>query len=266
LATNLLVAGVCAYLAILAYLYVFQRSILYVPNRTPPALGDLAAVGIRDVTLTTSDGLSLLAWYRPPRMGRPVILYFHGNGGNIEFLTPRAEHFAGKGYGVLFAEYRGYGGNPGSPTEAGLYLDADAALDFLGKQGITADRLVVYGESLGTGVAVHVAARHKVAALILESPFTSVAAAAQYHYPYIPASLLIWDRFDSLAQIGKVKAAILVLSGGQDTIVPPHLTRALFDAAPEPKEMFFVPNAGHINLDAFGGLDAVDSFIARNVR
>ncbi len=221
---------------------------------------------MREVQLTTADGLSLLAWYLPARADRPVILYFHGNGGNIGHRAARLQRFAGEGYGVLMPEYRGYGGNPGRPTEAGFYRDAQAAFDFLQREGISADRLVLYGESLGSGVAVQLAATQQIGALILESPFTSVAAVAQYHYPFVPAALLVWDRFDALSRIGRVKAPILVLRGGSDAVVPGRFSQALFDAAPEPKESWFAPEAGHEELAEFGALDAVVAFIDRRVR
>jgi uncharacterized protein len=255
-----------AYLAVLAYLYVFQRQLLYFPDRSRPQLGLLADHGVREVWLTTADGLSLLSWYLPPREGGKVILYFHGNGGNIGYRTDRLQRFGHEGYGVLLVGYRGYGGNPGSPSEAGLYADAQAALDFLEREGIGAGRVVLYGESLGSGVAVQMAAQRPVAGLVLESPYTSIAALAQYHYPFIPASLLIWDRFDALSRIGEVEAPLLVLEGGRDAIVPARFSQALFDAAPEPKESWVAPEAGHVNLDRFGGLDAAVSFIERRLR
>jgi fermentation-respiration switch protein FrsA (DUF1100 family) len=249
------------YVAVLAYLYVNQRQLLYFPDRSSPRFGAASGMGLREIHLHTADGLSLLSWYLPPPEGRPVILYFHGNGGNITYRIDRLVRFAQAGYGVLMLEYRGYGGNPGTPTETGLYEDAGAAMRFLAEQGISGKRLVLYGESLGTGVAVRMAAREPVGALILEAPYTSIAAAAQYHYPYIPAALLIWDRFDSLSLISHVKAPILVLHGGRDVVVPPRFTRELFAAAPEPKEEWYVPDAGHEDLVQFGAVDAAVKFL-----
>ena len=254
-----------AYLLVLAYLYVFQRQLLYFPDRSRPQLGLLTRLGVREVSLTTADGLSLLSWYLPPREGRPIVAYFHGNGGNIGHRAERIERFSREGYGVLLVEYRGYGGNPGAPTQTGLFDDAQAAGDFLQREGIGGGRLVLYGESLGSAVAVHLAATQQVAGLVLESPFTSAAALAQYHYPYVPAALLIWDRFDSLSRIGEVKAPILVLHGGRDRIVPDSFSRALLAAAPEPKESWFAADAGHEDLAGFGGLDQVISFIERQL-
>jgi fermentation-respiration switch protein FrsA (DUF1100 family) len=250
-----------AYLAVLASLYVFQRHLLYFPDRSRPLLGLLAPLGVREIGITTADGLSLVSWYLPPREDRPVLAYFHGNGGNIGHRADRLRRFAQEGYGVLMLEYRGYGGNPGTPTETGLNADARASLDFLEREGIAADRLVLYGESLGTGVAVHIAAQRRVAAVILESPFTSIAAVAQYHYPFVPAAMLVWDCFDSLSSIGRITAPLLVLRGGRDAVVPVRFGQALFDAAPEPKQSWLAPDAGHEDLARFGALDAAVAFI-----
>jgi fermentation-respiration switch protein FrsA (DUF1100 family) len=262
---RLVLVPVIAYLAVLACLYFFQRQLLYFPDPSRPQLGVLAQLGVREVQLTTADGLSLLSWYLPARPGRPAILYFHGNGGNIGHRADWVQRFAREGYGVLMLEYRGYGGNPGKPTEAGFYQDALAAYNFLGHEGIAAARVVLYGESLGSGVAVYLAASRHVGGLILESPYTSVAAVAQYHYPYVPAALLVWDRFDARSRISQVKAPILILRGGRDAIVPGRFSQALFDAAPEPKEAWLAPEAGHEELAGFGAIDAVVAFIERRL-
>lgn len=142
----LLGSALAAYGVLVGGLYVFQRHLLYLPGFGRPQLGDLAAIGVREVTLNTADGLSLLSWYLPPRDGHPAIAYFHGNGGHIGYRTDRLRQFARNGYGVLMAEYRGYGGNRGTPTESGLVADGAAALGFLSGEGITPDRLVIYGE------------------------------------------------------------------------------------------------------------------------
>ncbi len=261
----LLATALTAYGGIVGGLFVFQRRLLYHPDTTPPALADLAGLGVCAVKLTTADGLALSSWYLPPRSGRPVIAYFHGNGGHIGYRSDRLHRFAPEGYGVLMAEYRGYGGNPGEPCETGLFADGEAALTFLAAAGVGPDRIVLWGESLGTGVAVHLAAGHPVAGLILEAPFTSVAAAAQRHYPYVPAVLLVRDRFDSLSRIERVAAPLLVLHGERDRIVPFRHGRKLYEAAVAPKESWFSAEAGHEDLPRFGGLDAAISFIERRV-
>jgi len=261
----LLGSVIAAYAVLVGGLYIFQRQLLYFPDTTRPKLGVLAALDVREITLTTADGLSLLSWYLPPSDGHPVIAYFHGNGGHIGYRAERLRWFAQAGYGVLMAEYRGYGGNPGTPSETGLVADGFAALGFLDREGIPSNRLVIYGESLGSGVAVSLAAQQEIAGLILEAPFTSVAEVAQYHYVVIPASALVRDRFDSLACIGHIKAPLLILHGGQDRIVPLRFGRALFNAAPEPKELWVAREAGHENLARYGAFEAVLDFMQRQV-
>ncbi|HUC72657.1 MAG TPA: alpha/beta hydrolase [Stellaceae bacterium] len=259
------VDAVAAYGGIVAGLFLLQRRLLYHPGPTRPALADLAMSGVCEIELRTDDGLTLFSWYLPPRTGRPVVAYFHGNGGHIGYRAERLRRLARDGFGVLLAEYRGYAGNPGWPCEAGLFADGEAALDFLADSGIKSDEIVLWGESLGSGVAVHLAARHKVAALILEAPFTSVADAAQRHYPFVPAVLLVRDRFDSLSRIGRVAAPLLVLHGERDMVVPARHGRALLAAATAPKEGWFSPEASHENLARFGALEAAIDFIERRV-
>jgi len=256
---------VVAYAALVGGLYLFQRQLLYFPDRARPELFGLEQLGVREVTLSTEDGLSLLSWYLPARRGRPVIAYFHGNGGHIGYRAERLLRFAREGFGVLMAEYRGYGGNPGTPSEAGFFTDGRAALAFLDREGVAPNRLVLYGESLGSGVAVALAVEHDIAALVLEAPPTSVAEVAQCHFPYVPASRMVIDRFDSLSRIGRVKAPILVLHGERDRVVPVRYGRALLAAAPEPKEGWFAPEAGHEDLARYGSLDVVVAFIDRHL-
>src|SRR6202007_1465843 len=188
------------YAALVGGLFLFQRQLLYFPDRTRPQLAGLASLGVREVTLSTDAGLTLLSWYLPSRPGRPVIAYFHGNGGHIGYRVERLLRFAREGYGVLMAEYRGYGGHPGAPSETGIYPDRRAAFAFLDHEAIAATRLVLYGESLGSGVAVELAVRHEIAGLILEAPFTSVAEVAQCHFPFVPAARLVTDPFAPLSR------------------------------------------------------------------
>jgi uncharacterized protein len=253
--------AVVAYAALVGGLYLFQRQLLYFPDKARPELLGLEKLGVREVMLTTEDGLSLLSWYLPARPGRPVIAYFHGNGGHIGYRVERLLRFAREGYGMLMAEYRGYGGNSGAPSETGFYADGRAALAFLDREEVAPSRLVLYGESLGSGVAVALAVQHEVGALILEAPPTSVAEVAQCHFPYVPASRMVIDRFDSLSRIARVRAPILVLHGESDRVVPIRFGRALLDAAPDPKEGWFAPEAGHEDLARYGGLDVVVAFI-----
>jgi uncharacterized protein len=254
-----------AYGSVVVGLFIFQRRILYRPRTTRPALEELVSIGVREVTLTTADGLDLLAWFLPPAPGRPVILFFHGNCGHLGYRSGRLLRFAREGYGVLLAEYRGYGGNPGAPCEAGLFADGAAALDFLACSGIGPDRIVLWGESLGSGVAVYLAATRPVAALVLEAPFTSVTACARRRYAFVPVALLLRDRFDSMSRIARVTAPLLVLHGERDRVVPVRHSRALLAAATASKEGWFCPQANHVDLAEFGALDTAIDFIERRI-
>jgi len=254
------------YGGIVGGLYAFQRRLLYRPRATRPIVDDdLALLGVAEVELATADGLTLFSWYLPPPAGRPMILYFHGNGGNIGYRVHRLRHFAQAGYGVLLVEYRGFGGNPGRPNERGLFTDGEAALDFRADSGVRPDHIVLWGESLGSGVAVYLAATRKVGAMVLEAPFTSVAAAAQHQYRFVPAFYLVHDRFDSLSRIRQVAAPLLILHGERDRVVPVRHGRALLAAATAPKEGWFSPAAGHETLARFGALEVAIGFIERRV-
>jgi len=230
----------------------FQRALLYHPDRSEPAPAIAAASGLEAVRLLTEDGLDLLAWYAPAPPERATIVLFHGNAGNISHRADKARLFIAGGYGVLLAEYRGYGGNPGDPTEDGLYHDGRAALKYLAGVGVDTQSVVLYGESLGSGVAVELARDHAVRALVLEAPYTSIPDVGARHYPFLPVRALASDRFENLEKIAAVRAPILVVHGARDNVVPFDLGRRLFDAAPEPKQSLFLSHAGHNDLYGYG--------------
>jgi fermentation-respiration switch protein FrsA (DUF1100 family) len=196
-----------------------------------------------------------------------VLLYLNGNGGNLLHRAPRLQHFRDLGWGVLLVQWRGYGGNPGSPSEAGLMEDARAGLRALQDAGVPAARIVPWGESLGTAPAIRLAAEQPeaIGALILESPFTSLLALGRLHYPLLPAGLLLRDRYDSLAQMPQVRVPVLVLQGARDTLVPPAMGRALAEAAQAPVEVWEAPGAGHNELGQVGGLQAAARFLGERL-
>ncbi len=253
------------YLMVCAILFFMQREMLYHRTTAPPMLNDATLIDQREIVcLTTADGLNLRSWYFPAtRAGAPVVLFLHGNAGDIGNHLPFAKFLIGAGYGVLALEYRGYGGNPGSPSESGLFDDARAALTFLKAQGIPDSRVVLFGESLGTGVAVAMAAERPVAAVILRSPYSSIPDVAANAFWYLPARWLVRDRFDSLAKIAASKAPLFVFHGDADALIPIALGRALFDAAPEPKTWLTVRGAGHNDVQTPEAERAMLNFLAQ---
>ena len=214
---------------------------------------DWGVAEMKAVTLHTKDGLDLLAWYRQAtEPGGPILVYFCGNAGHLGYRGWKIRPFLDQGLGVLLLGYRGYNGNPGRPTEAGLYEDGRAAIRFLGAQGVRPDRIILFGESLGSAVAVENALGQKVAAVILEAPFSSVAEMGQRMFPIAPVRYLVRDRFDSLSKIARVAAPLLVLHGSNDGVVPQAMGRRLFEAAADPKEGHFIEGAGHEDIFRFG--------------
>jgi fermentation-respiration switch protein FrsA (DUF1100 family) len=257
--------GIAIYILIAAALFVFQRDLLYVPDTSRPDRAQTHVAAVRDIEIATADGLRLLAWYLPPADGRPLIVYFHGNGGHLGYRDGRMTRFNADGFGALFPEYRGYGGNPGHPSEEGLYTDARAALDFVATQGIDPARVVIFGESLGSGVAVRLASERQVGAVVLETAYSSIADVAQDRFPFLPVRWLLRDRFDAISKIAAIRAPILVLLGGEDVIVPPRFGRRLFEAAREPKQLWIAPEGGHGDLPELGSFDVVSAFIRKHL-
>ena len=264
---GLVVAG---YVALVGGMYTFQRSLLYVPSQSVPSPAESGVPEMTVVELETADGLRLMSWYRPAAEGRETLVYFHGNGGHIGYRGTKVRPYLDAGYGMLLVSYRGYGGNPGSPTEDGLYADGRAAMVFLAAEGVEPAQTVVYGESLGTGVAVQMAldqaqSGKPLSAVVLEAPFTSTVDAGANHYPWLPVRWLMKDRFDSQSKIAGIQAPLLVVHGGRDRVVPFGLGEALYATAVAPKESLWIPEAGHNDLEAFGATEKVLEFIKRDM-
>ncbi len=234
---------IIAFLAVLGLAYFFQRRLIYFPTAERVAIpSEPRYRDIREVDLTASDGVPLKAWHWPGARGL-TLLVFHGNAGHRGHRLPWLETLRETGAGVFILDYRGYGGSGGSPTEGGLYRDAEAAADWLAGNGIAP--VVYVGESIGTAVAVELALRRPPAALILQSAPTSVTAIGQSAYPFLPVGLFLKDRFDSLSKIGRVTCPVLSIHGGSDTLVPIAMGRALFEAVPGKKDWYEIRGADH---------------------
>lgn len=256
-----------AYAGFVGWLYLNQRRMIFIPDthRITPAQAGIPSM--TTVTARTEDGLNLTGWYQAaPTAGAPVVLFFHGSGGNLWYNRATARGFVGHGYGLLMAEYRGYGGNPGTPTEMNFDQDARAWMRFLREgQHIDAARIVIAGQSLGTGVAVKTANENPDArALILLSPYTTLPAVAASTYWYIPLGFLMRDKFDNLGRIRSVRMPLLILHGERDDVIPIALGRAVYDAAPGPKEFAAFPQAGHFDLYDHGAFQRMTDFIDRH--
>lgn len=265
---HILLSGVAVlaalYAVLLAGLYLLQTRILFRPDRSRP---DQERCGLNDfetVSISTQDGLPLLAWFKPPSGPEGcAVLYLHGNAGHIGHRASRMPAFLRHGLGVMLLEYRGYGGNPGIPSESGLIEDARSALRFLACLGFPPHRILLWGESLGTGVASALAEGAPAAALLLEAPFTSITAIARRRYPFVPVGALLRHRFDTLSRIGRVRMPVFVMHGAQDRIVPVAMGRAVHAAAQEPRGIWVAEAAGHDDLIDAGAVDAAMAFLKR---
>jgi uncharacterized protein len=250
-----------SYFAIGLAMFVFQRSLIYRPDsqRIAPAAAGLS--GVSEEVLSAPDGARLVAWWAKAKPGSPTLLYFHGNGGHLAERAERIITFHAQGFGVLMLAYRGYSGSTGSPSEAANVADGLLGYDFLAAKGLGKRDIVLFGESLGTGVAVQVAQARPAAGLVLDSPYTSLAAAGQFHYPWLPVLWLTTDRYDTLSRIGTLHLPLLILHGDADAVVPVAMGRAVFAAANEPKTLLTFPGAPHIHHAHLGSLERVREFV-----
>jgi uncharacterized protein len=257
----IIVAVVVGYGGLLALMYVFQRALLYFPNPAHTLPAQAGFPQAEEVTFQSDDGETLLAWYAPAREGKPLVLYFQGNAEGLGARVGRFTWLTADGTGLLALCYRGYGGSTGKPTEDGLIRDVRAAYDFARARS-PAKRIVLFGESLGTAVAIALATEREIGALILDAPFTSTVDVAAAAYPFAPVRWLMKDTFHSDERIGRVSAPLLVLHGERDSIVPIHYSEKLFALAREPKRMVRFPQGGHVNLDDYGAAKVIKEFLA----
>jgi fermentation-respiration switch protein FrsA (DUF1100 family) len=253
---SLLGIAVVVYLLILLGMFVFQRKLMYIPEKTILEPEHYGVQNTRIIPLVSEDKTEIEAWYlEATKPSLPLIVYYHGNAGHIGDRMAKISHFVAAGFGVLAVSYRGYGKSKGAPTEMGLYADARTALlHALDTLEIPPERIVLYGESLGSGIATHMAKdmadKHTpVAGLILEAPYTSVARRSQEMYPFIPALYLVKDKFHSIDKIAGIHCPVMIFHGEKDTVIPIHHGRALLEKAHEPKRGVFFDEVDHTAFD-----------------
>ncbi len=259
-----LVFGGYAFLVLL--LFVAQRNILYHPSEMRPKAADFGVPEMQQIDIPAPDGVKLYSWWRPPqRPDKTTIVYFHGNAGHIGDRAFKARAYLDEGYGVMMVSYRYNAGSGGRPSEDGLYADGRSAYNFVMAQDVPSDRIVLYGESLGSGIATKLAAENEVAAVVLEAPYSSVTDVAQSHYWYTPARWILLDKFESSDRIAEIGAPLLIFHGSADRTIPIRFAEKLFAAAVEPKELKVVPGGGHADLYDFGVARNVLEFLGRHI-
>jgi len=237
---------------LLAILWSLENQLLFFPTRTLSASPGDFGLTSEELTLSTSDGVTLRGWHIRSD-GRRALLFFQGNAGNASDRLERVRILNRRfGLNVFLVDYRGYGRSTGSPSEQGLYRDARAVYAAALERGFPPERILVFGESLGSAVSIDLAAEKPCGAVILETPFYSILAMARVHYPFVPR-FLVRSRFDSAAKISAISAPKLFLVAEHDEIAPPSQGRELYERAPPPKTLFVIPGAGHNDTYVTGG-------------
>jgi fermentation-respiration switch protein FrsA (DUF1100 family) len=251
-----------AYAVICVAAYLGNRHFMYLPDPTRVAPAEVGLDGVEEIEIPVADGVTVVAWHAPAKRDKPTILYFHGNGANAANRSPKIKKIRENGFGVFYLNNRGYGGSGGSPTEEDNVADAIAAHDHLTDLGVSADRIVAYGESLGSGQAVRLAAKRSVSAVVLEAPLTSTVEVARQTYFWLPLSLLIADKYNNERNIRSVTAPVLILHGKQDEVIPVEMGRRVYRAANEPKRIELFAQGAHEDLFEHGAWEKTQTFLA----
>lgn len=250
------------YTLVVLAVWLGQRRLMYVPSRirVPPSAAGLSDV--QELEILTPDGARLIAWRLAAKAERPTLLYFHGNAGGLVNRAMRFARYQSLGYGILMMSYRSFSGSTGAPSEANNLADARLAYDRLVAEKVKPSDIVVYGESLGSGIAVQVAAEMPVGAVVLDAPYTSMLDMALKAYPYLPVRALLSDRYESARHIERVTAPVLILHGILDPVIPVAMGKALYARANNLKRLVIFENGGHTDLDEHGAVEAVHRFLS----
>ena len=258
---TILLIFILVYFIILISTYIFQRNLLYNPTENNYS-GDQIVVSIEKVKIKTQDGIELMSWYHEKNLDNyKTVLFLHGNAGSLENRIHKINHFKDMNINFLIIAWRGFSGNKGKPTEKGLYEDARSAVTWLKSKGIKENNIIIYGESLGTGVATETAQNKNFAGIILESPFTSMIDAGKDKYPYLPVSLLLKDKYESNKKLKNINIPILIMHGKVDNLVPFHMGQKMYEMANEPKYSYFSEYDDHMMEYNQNLLNALKDFI-----
>lgn len=249
------------YLAVSVWMFISQRQLMYFPEPERIAPKDEGLADIEERHLRAEDGADVIAWYGKAKPGQPTLLYFHGNAGSLASRSERIRKYTNRGRGIYMMSYRGYSGSTGTPSEVNNVADAKRAYNDLIGLGVRPQDVIVYGESLGSGVAVQVAAEKQISGLVLDAPYTSMVELAASRYRWLPVRPMLLDRYESDSFIGRVRCPLLIIHGEKDETIPVAMGRTLFAAANEPKQLITFPNAGHADHYLYGSYDAINTWI-----
>ena len=234
------------YTSLLLLLFIFQRNLMYHPDENNYS-DDKLEVDIKKVKINTSDGLDLLGWFHKKDLKKfKTIIFFHGNAGKLENRIHKLNHFKDMDVNFLIIAWRGFSGNDGKPSEENLYIDGNSSIKWLKNLGLSEKDIIIYGESLGTGVATEIAKNNNFAGLVLETPFTSMIEAAKNFYPYIPVRILLRDKYENDKKIKNINIPVFVMHGEADQIVPFWMGKKIYEMANQPKYSYFTEYDNHM--------------------
>ena len=249
------------YLLALLIIFMMQRQFMYFPPASHPGLSSTGLTEMVDVKIANVDGSELSSWWHPPEPGQAVVIFFHGNGSSIYGGRFIYQHLIAEDFGVLAAEYPGYPGSQGSPTERSLIAAAEAHYDFVTKQGVSPDQIYLYGTSLGAGVSVQLAARKPVGKIVIEAPFNSMLDMTRIRMPLFAYWPVVKDKYRSDQALKNLDVPILWVHGTSDRVIPIAQGQKLFDGYDGPKEQMIIGNGSHVNLWVSGGRERITDFL-----
>ena len=254
---------IIAYIVLIIFIYFYQRNLLYLPSENNYQ-NDKIQFNYDEIFISVDEEIQLKSWIIKKDLKKfKTLVIFHGNAGHLSNRIYKLNELYKLDINILLISWRGFSGNKGSPTENNLYTDAEAAIKWLNGEGVTNSQIILYGESLGSGVAVELGKENNFNSIILESPFTSIENSAKIYYPYLPVSLILKDRYDSISKIKMINTPILIMHGEKDDVVPFSMGKELFEKANSPKQSYFTPDDDHMMEFNSSLLQKIKNFIEK---